>query len=181
MSLRARGDRTDQSDQFSLASFCLTGHAQAPVPARNGGRTMAAIIREEVLPCRKACRRRCVGLSSGCSQKTGDRYDSTGDRIAICGWLASGSPNDGRQPCAGSRRGSWHIPWFAPAYGRIPAGGPVARAACGSAQGDAVCVRSGSETMPAWSPKADRIAYAADANGCFRSSPGRWAFPLRHR
>ena len=170
---QARGDSNvgPQSDQFSLGIvlFELAGRRR-PFERPSAAETMTAIIREDApaVPATVPAPLRWI-IERLLSKDAKDRYDSTQDLYRDLKQLP-GRVSDtvpiaiaASAPSARRFRGWW---WLVPGAlaGFLAAalwpGPPAAAPRQVPFASDADV-----ETMPAWSPKGDRIAYAADVNG----------------
>ncbi|MDQ6706540.1 MAG: protein kinase, partial [Acidobacteriota bacterium] len=160
-----------QSDQFSLGIvlFELTAHKR-PFQRETAAETMAAIIRDELpaLPRSVPVPLRWI-IERLLAKEPGERYDSTRDlyrdlrqvRERLSETTAVPSVPPGAAP---RRKRNTFLFALAALAGFLAAAlWPVAPA--GAPKVTPFASEAEVETMPAWSPKGDRIAYVADVNG----------------
>jgi Tol biopolymer transport system component len=177
-----RAEVDGRSDQFSLGLIVqelITGHKAFERPT--AAETMAAIIREDpaalpatVPPPLRWALERCLAKDSG------QRYDTTRDLFLelrqlrdhaseISAVAAAAAPGGSALPSPPPRRGRWVAPALVAA---LISGFAIAalwlEAPLASARYIPFATEAGIQTMPAWSPRGDRIAYSGEVEGIFQ-------------
>jgi Tol biopolymer transport system component len=171
------GGLDGRSDQFSFGLIVhemITGKKAFERPT--AAETMAAIIREDPAPLPDSLRGPVRWTIERClAKEPSRRYDATRDLfLELRQLLDHASEVTGTAPTATETVARTRRRWFWPvaAFGALLAGFLLAalwlEAPITTPRYIPFATEAGIQTMPAWSPNGDRIAYSGEVNGLFQ-------------